>query len=112
VLGIGSAAADYLGPSAIRVNSVSPSIVASALMGDRTVSTCTSQIDAERVIVKLQYQAYFEAEVEAGAIYPRRFAVVDEIIVGVMYLLENSMMNDYDVSHTTYQSTEHVLCGY
>ncbi|RSH87175.1 hypothetical protein EHS25_003666 [Saitozyma podzolica] len=77
VLGIGSAAADYLGPSAIRVNSVSPSIVASALMGDRT--------------------AYFEAEVEAGAIYPRRFAVVDEIVVGVMYLLENSMMNDYDL---------------
>jgi hypothetical protein len=64
----------------------------------------------ERDIAKFRHQAYFEAEVEAGAIYPRRFAVVDEIVVGVMYLLENSMMNDYDVSHTTHQSTDPVLC--
>ncbi|ORY30181.1 hypothetical protein BCR39DRAFT_494785 [Naematelia encephala] len=76
VLGISSAASDYLGPSAIRVNTVSPSIVASALMGDRT--------------------AYFEAEVEAAAIYPRRFAVVDEVVSAIVYLLENSMMNDFD----------------
>jgi hypothetical protein len=72
-----------------------------------------NQCRKERVIVKLRYQAYFEAEVEAGAIYPRRFAVVDEIIVGVMYLLENSMMNDYDVSHSHYLSKrKHVLSEY
>jgi 3-hydroxyacyl-CoA dehydrogenase len=46
VLGITSAMADYLGPSGIRVNSVSPAVVASALMGERIVSrlieVCTS----------------------------------------------------------------------
>jgi hypothetical protein len=38
VLGITSCAADFLGPSGIRVNSISPSIAASKLMGDRLVS--------------------------------------------------------------------------
>lgn len=40
VLGITSGIADFLGPYGIRVNSVSPAVVASALMGpDRIVSS-------------------------------------------------------------------------
>lgn len=42
VLGISSGAADYLAPSGTRVNTVSPSIVASAMMGDRAVSVSRS----------------------------------------------------------------------
>lgn len=38
VLGITGGMADFLGPYGIRVNSVSPAVVASALMGDRLVS--------------------------------------------------------------------------
>ena len=69
--------ADFLGPYAIRVNSVSPAVVASALMGDR--------------------EPYMNAELEAGAIYPRRTSLPEEVAHGIVYLLENSMMNDFEL---------------
>lgn len=45
VLGISSGIADFLGPYGIRVNSVSPAVVASSLMGpDRIVSFSVSHV--------------------------------------------------------------------
>lgn len=76
VMGITSGAADFLGPSGIRVCSVSPAVVASALMGPDRIP-------------------YFEAELDAGVIYPRRTSQPSEVAHGILYLIENSMMNDF-----------------
>ncbi len=43
VLGVTTAAADFLGPAGIRVCSISPSVVASKMMGDRLVSSLHSR---------------------------------------------------------------------
>lgn len=78
MLGITQGMADFLGPSGIRVNAVSPSVVASGLMG------------ADRL-------PYFQAEMDAAAIYPRRISHPDEVAQAVLYLIENSMMNDFEI---------------
>ncbi|OWZ65813.1 hypothetical protein AYX14_03211 [Cryptococcus neoformans] len=78
VLGITSGIADFLGPYGIRVNSVCPAVVASALMGPDRIP-------------------YFESELEAAAIFPRRTSQPDEVAQGIVYLLENSMMNDFEL---------------
>jgi 3-hydroxyacyl-CoA dehydrogenase len=44
VLGITTGAADFLGPSGIRVCSLSPSAVASKIMGDRLVSEALNDL--------------------------------------------------------------------
>ena len=38
------------------------------------------------------------SELEAAAIFPRRASEPDETIDGIMFLLQNSMMNAFDVS--------------
>lgn len=76
VLGITSGAADFLGPSGIRVCSVSPAVVASALMGPDRIP-------------------YFESELEAGVIFPRRTSQPDEVAHAILCLIENAMMNDF-----------------
>jgi hypothetical protein len=76
VLGITSGAADFLGPSGIRVCSVSPAIVASALMGPDRIP-------------------YFESELEAGVIFPRRTSQPEEVAHAILFLIENGMMNDF-----------------
>ncbi|KAJ0108349.1 3-hydroxyacyl-CoA dehydrogenase [Diaporthe amygdali] len=77
VLGITGGMADFLGPYGIRVNSVSPAVVASALMGDRL--------------------PYFNAELDAAAVFPRRTSEATEVASGIVFLLENSMMNDFEL---------------
>jgi 3-hydroxyacyl-CoA dehydrogenase len=77
-LGITTGAADYLGPYGIRVVSVSPSAVASKMMGDRL--------------------PYMVAELDAAAIFPRRACEPEEVVHAVIFLIENSMMNACDVS--------------
>jgi 3-hydroxyacyl-CoA dehydrogenase len=76
VMGITSGAADFLGPSGIRVCSVSPAVVASTLMGPDRIP-------------------YFESELNAGVIFPRRTSQPAEVAHGILYLIENSMMNDF-----------------
>ncbi|WVW85906.1 hypothetical protein I302_107944 [Kwoniella bestiolae CBS 10118] len=77
VLGITEAAADFLAPSGIRVNSLAPALVISPLMqsGDRI--------------------QYFKDAVEGYSMFPRRFTTPDEIAAAVIFLLENSMMNAF-----------------
>lgn len=95
VLGITQGMADFLGPFGIRVNSVSPAVVASSIMGpDRIVSAISGGFSD---LLQLTKQPFFVSELEAGAIYPRRVSEPDEVASGVMYLLENSMMNDFEL---------------
>ncbi|KAI5476105.1 3-hydroxyacyl-CoA dehydrogenase [Pseudohyphozyma bogoriensis] len=77
VLGITTGAADFLGPTGIRVCSLSPSAVASKLMGDRL--------------------PYMVSELDAAAIFPRRSAEPEEVVDGIMFLLSNSMLNAIDL---------------
>jgi 3-hydroxyacyl-CoA dehydrogenase len=37
------------------------------------------------------------SEAEAGVIFPRRACQVDEVVNGILYLIENSMMNDFEL---------------
>lgn len=76
VMGITSGAADFLGPSGIRVCSVAPAVVASALMGPDRIP-------------------YFKEELDASVIFPRRLSQPDEVAHGILFLIENSMMNDF-----------------
>ncbi|WRT68157.1 uncharacterized protein IL334_005132 [Kwoniella shivajii] len=78
VIGISQGMADFLGPYGIRVNTVSPAVVASSIMGPDRIP-------------------YFKSELEAGAIFPRRVSEPDEVATGIVFLLENSMMNDYEL---------------
>ncbi|WVW83253.1 hypothetical protein I302_105272 [Kwoniella bestiolae CBS 10118] len=78
VIGISQGMADFLGPYGIRVNTVSPAVVASSIMGPDRIP-------------------YFVSELEAGAIYPRRVSQPDEVATGIIFLIENSMMNDYEL---------------
>jgi hypothetical protein len=41
---------------------------------------------------------YMVSELDAAAIFPRRAAEPEEVVHGVMFLLENSMVNAFDVS--------------
>ncbi|RSH77077.1 uncharacterized protein EHS24_003704 [Apiotrichum porosum] len=78
VLGVSSGMSDFLGPFGIRVCSVSPAVVASALMGPDRLP-------------------YFEAELEAAAVFPRRQSDPSEVGHGIIFLIENGMMNDYEL---------------
>ncbi|KAL7418291.1 hypothetical protein Q5752_006747 [Cryptotrichosporon argae] len=75
VLGITEGMADFLGPSGIRVNSVSPAVVASALMGPDRLP-------------------YFQNELESGCIFPRRVSDPLEVADACAFMISNSMMND------------------
>ncbi|ODO07708.1 hypothetical protein I350_03281 [Cryptococcus amylolentus CBS 6273] len=77
VLGITSAAADYLAPAGIRVNSVSPAMVSSPLL-----------IQGGRL-------PYFEEEINANMMFPRRITEASEIAAAILFLIENQMMNAF-----------------
>jgi len=79
--------ADFLGPFGIRVNCVSPAVVASALQTEeRRVSGSEA--------VKLIIQPYFLGEMDALCIFPRRLSEAQEVADAIVFLLKNSMMND------------------
>jgi 3-hydroxyacyl-CoA dehydrogenase len=80
VLGITTAAADFLAPCGIRVNSVAPALVYSALMNQ-----------GGRV-------EYFKEQLDAYSMFPRRFTTPEEISHAIVFLVENSMMNAFHVS--------------
>lgn len=42
-------------------------------------------------------QPYFNAELDAAAIFPRRTSDANEVASGIVFLLENSMMNDFEL---------------
>jgi hypothetical protein len=42
-------------------------------------------------------QPYFASELNASAIFPRRLSQPEEVVHGIIYLLENSMMNDFEL---------------
>jgi 3-hydroxyacyl-CoA dehydrogenase len=77
VLGITEAAADFLAPFGIRVNSVAPALVLSPLMlaGGR--------------------DKFFQAELDAYSMFSRRFTEPHEIAQAIVFLMENSMMNNF-----------------
>ncbi|ODN84528.1 hypothetical protein L202_00459 [Cryptococcus amylolentus CBS 6039] len=77
VLGITNAAADYLAPAGIRVNSVSPALVFSPLLN------------------KGGRLAYFEEEMNAHSMFPRRVTDASEIGAAILFLIENEMMNAF-----------------
>lgn len=62
-------------------------------MGDRRVSSVALQ----RLVDGQRSQPYFESEAEAGVIFPRRAVMVDEVVAGIIYLVEASMMNDFEL---------------
>ena len=47
--------------------------------------------------MKTDKQPYFQSELEAGAVYPRRLSALEEVSSGITYLIENSMMNDFEL---------------
>ncbi|TYJ56348.1 hypothetical protein B9479_002896 [Cryptococcus floricola] len=77
VLGITNAAADYLAPAGIRVNSVSPALVFSPLLN------------------KGGRLAYFEEEMNAHSMFPRRVTDASEIATAILFLIENEMVNAF-----------------
>ncbi|KAK7202379.1 hypothetical protein BZA70DRAFT_286221 [Myxozyma melibiosi] len=79
VAGITRAMADFLGPSGIRVNSISPSIVVTPMTAGAGLGT------------------YFEEDLKAHAAFPRRPVPVDEIVRTVEFIVENGYINGEDI---------------
>ncbi|KAK6909916.1 3-hydroxyacyl-CoA dehydrogenase [Kwoniella mangroviensis CBS 10435] len=78
VLGISQGMADFLGPYGIRVNSISPAVVASGLMTPNRIP-------------------YFQKELAAGCIFPHRVTTLEEIGQAILFMMENSMVNDFEL---------------
>ncbi|ORY79317.1 hypothetical protein BCR35DRAFT_279457 [Leucosporidium creatinivorum] len=78
VMGITKSFSDFLGPSGIRVNSISPSIVASAMTAN--------------------FSTYFSEDLKKHATFPRRPAAPSDILPTVVYLIENTFVNGQDVA--------------
>ncbi|WVQ84768.1 hypothetical protein IAT38_006925 [Cryptococcus sp. DSM 104549] len=79
VLGITKAAADFLAPTGIRVNSIAPALVSSPLLNNGGRAP------------------YFKEEVEACSMFPRRFTLPNEIADAIVFLLETEMINAFDL---------------
>jgi NAD(P)-dependent dehydrogenase (short-subunit alcohol dehydrogenase family) len=77
VAGITRAMSDFLGPSGIRVNSISPSIVQSGMTAG--------------------FSDYFRDDLLSHAAFPRRPVPADEIVKTVLYLVENEYVNGEDI---------------
>lgn len=69
---------DFLGPSGIRVCSISPSIVASAMTAN--------------------FSTYFSDDLQKHAAFPRIPASPEEIAPTVTFLIENKFANGIDVA--------------
>ncbi|WVR05559.1 hypothetical protein IAU60_002578 [Kwoniella sp. DSM 27419] len=78
VVGITKSMADFLGPSGIRVNSISPSIVVSAMTAN--------------------FSTYFTDDLLKTATFPRVPLTADQITPTVQYLIENVGINGQDVA--------------
>jgi len=93
VLGITNAAADFLAPSGIRVNSIAPALVVSPMMdnGART--------------------KYFAEELEVQSMFPRRFTQPTELAEAILFLLEQPMMNAFHVSEDSKEQADTVAQG-
>ncbi|KAM0748073.1 hypothetical protein T439DRAFT_280196, partial [Meredithblackwellia eburnea MCA 4105] len=77
VIAITQTMSNFLGPSGIRVNSVSPSIVASAMTAN--------------------FSTYFTNDLLEHATFPRIPMTPDEITPTVRYLIENKFVNGIDI---------------
>lgn len=77
VLGITNAAADFLAPVGIRVNSIAPCLVMSQMMesGGRV--------------------KFFEEQLDGMSLFPRRFTTPTELGEAILFLLEHPMMNAF-----------------
>lgn len=69
---------DFLGPSGIRVNSVSPSIVASAMTAN--------------------FNTYFTDDLLKHATFPRIPMTPNDLIPTLRYLFESKFMNGQDIA--------------
>lgn len=69
--------ADYLAPSAIRVCSISPSIVISAMTAS--------------------FGGYFAEDLKAHAAFPRRPVPAEKVVDQVVAIIENEYLNAIDV---------------
>lgn len=77
MIGMTRSFADYLAPSAIRVCSISPSIV---------VSNMTAG-----------FSGYFQDDLTAHAAFPRRPVPADKVVDQVVSIIENEYLNAIDV---------------
>lgn len=75
--GVGVAMSDFLAPSGIRVNTVSPSIINSAMVGAKL--------------------GYFMTELAKSASFPQRPIEPEEISDAVLFLIKNGMINNLDL---------------
>ncbi|EPQ29532.1 uncharacterized protein PFL1_02751 [Pseudozyma flocculosa PF-1] len=80
VLGMTKSFSDFLGPAAIRVNTISPGIVASPMN--------TTGIE------------WFKKSLDAHAAFPRRPAGFDEVCSTVRFIFENGSLNAEDIKVT------------
>ncbi|CAO1623750.1 unnamed protein product [Sympodiomycopsis kandeliae] len=80
VLGLTQSIADFYGPSGIRVNSISPGIVATAMAG--------------------AHIGWFQHDLNANAIFPKRPARPEHISHAVNTLIENEFINAEDIKVT------------
>ncbi|KAL8276411.1 hypothetical protein RQP46_011209 [Phenoliferia psychrophenolica] len=78
VIGITKTMSDFLGPSGIRVCSISPSIVASAMTAN--------------------FSTYFSDDLKKHATFPRKPASPDDITPTVHYIIENMFLNGIDIA--------------
>lgn len=78
VIGITKSMADFLGPSGIRVCSVSPSIVASAMTAN--------------------FSTYFSDDLLKHATFPRVPATPDDVTPTIQYIIENKFLNGIDIA--------------
>lgn len=78
VIGITKSFSDFLGPSGIRVVSISPSIVASAMTAD--------------------FNAYFTDDLLKHATFPRVPLTPDQITPTIQYIIENIGVNGIDIA--------------
>ncbi|TIA87684.1 hypothetical protein E3P99_03033 [Wallemia hederae] len=75
--GVGVAMSDFLAPSGIRVNTISPSIINSAMVGEKL--------------------GYFMTELAKSASFPQRPIEPEEISDAVLFLVKNGMINGLDL---------------
>lgn len=79
VIGLSKSFADFLGPSGIRVCSISPSIVTTAMAAQG------------------ESMQYFKDDLLKFGTFPREPAAVEDVIPTIEYILENKFINAVDI---------------